>query len=1065
MRITDLSISGFGIFKDVEITDLSPGLTLFEGRNEAGKSTLMSFIRAVLFGFESRKGGQNRYEPLRGGKHGGWLTLQSDDHIPYRIERSEGSSAGRVTVTDPEGHRYDEDALQRLLYGTSKVLYQNVFAFGLTELQRLDTLHAEEVSHHIYTAGLGTGATPFAQVMSTLEEEQGQLFKPGGKKPAINLLLGRLDEMQRQIRERQAIPDEYYVLREQIKTVDGDIQLLQRQLYEAEQRVDWLGTLLRARADWERTTALKRELEDLPDILSFPEGGIERLEQTERSLGHLDRRRGELERTVRDFEERRSALHPDPVLLEHQETIQALSEDREHFRKLLEQVPALRAKMGSRRQALDDVLLRLGTAWDDRRLADFDASIPMRERIRGFRDRLAPTKQDAAEAAKRRDEAERVKKSKEAEVDRLQRHLDTLLPTEASGRPPLEERERALHQWSHYHHQLELIRQRRQSLQDMREPLAEQARGRKAEIVHLEIHRGMPSWAIIAIGGLFGLLAAAAIFRDQWLLASGSIALGILLEGLLIWWKDRLNDERLARLDELQRQHTALATRAREVLDEVERLDREQDHVSGKMMELSTLASGLAFETMEEAEETRRALDAERRLVDRRHDLEARIQEEEESLVRLLNEREALDQAARAAEQAYEEAQEAWASFLATIELAEGLTPDGALEVLATVEGAKAQLREWNESAQVVQRAEQEIAAASEQINAVLERCGRAPTTFADAPSALLTLRKALGESLHARLEGDRLAEQLKEKQRELETAEAERARALEQRQSLLAAAGAYDGEDFRRRAAIFKQRVELERESRQRETALEVHAGTVEGRQLLEARLSTTTRAELEREHAEADTRERGPLAEALAMRLQDKGRLEQQLQSLEHNDRLSESLLEYQTLLAQLDQQAQRWAVRAVTRYLLDKARQTYERERQPAVLKQASEFFRVMTGGRYKRVIVPFGETRLEVELKNGRTQSTDRLSRGTAEQLYLSMRLAFVREYAKHAGPLPLVVDDILVNFDPDRAKAAIMVLAEIARTHQVLFFTCHPHVLAWFKEQTPDTAIQPLPPAA
>ncbi len=1065
MRITDLSISGFGIFKDVAITDLSPGLTLFEGRNEAGKSTLMSFIRAVLFGFESRKGAQNRYEPLRGGKHGGWLTLLSDEQTIYRIERGEGSSAGRLSISDLEGHHYDEDMLQRLLYGTSKVLYQNVFAFGLGELQRLDTLHAEEVSHHIYTAGMGTGATPFARVMSTLEEEQGQIFKPGGKKPAINLLLARLDEMQRQIRERQAIPDEYYVLREEIKTVDNDIQHLRRQLHEAEQRVDWLGTLLRARTDWERMVALKRELEDLPDIVSFPEGGIERLEQTERALGQLDRRRGELERTVRDLEERRSALHPDPVVLEHQETIQALSEDREHFRKLLEQVPTLRAKMESRRKALDDILLRLGPAWNDRRLAEFDASIPMRERIRGFRDRLAPAKHEAAEAGKRRDEAERVKKAKEAEVDRLQRHLETLIPADAPARPPLEERERALHQWAYLHHQLELMRQRRKSLQDMRDPLAEQARGRKAEIVHLEIHKGMPTWVIIAIGVLFALLAAAAVSMNQWLLASGSIALGILLEGLLIWWKDRLGDERLARLDELQRQHQALAVRAREVLKEVERLDSEQEDLARRMLELSTLAAGQAFETMEEAEEARRALDAERRLVDRRLDLDARVQEEEESLVRLLNEREVLDHTSRAADQAYEEAEEAWASFLATIELAEGLTPDGALEVLATVEGAKAQLREWSESTQAVQRTEQEIASAGEQINAVLERCGRAPTSLIDAPSAILALRKALGESLHARLEGDRLVEISKEKQRELETTEAERARALEQRQSLLAAAGAYDGEDFRRRAAIFKQRAGLEREIRQHETALEVHAGTAEARQILEERLSTATRAELERESAEAETTERGPLAEALARKLQDKGRLEQQLQSLEHNDRLSESLLDYQTLLAQLDQQAQRWAVRAVTRHLLDKARQTYERERQPAVLKQASEFFRVMTGGRYKRVIVPFGETRLEVELKNGRTQSTDRLSRGTAEQLYLSMRLAFVREYAKHAGPLPLVVDDILVNFDPDRARAAIKVLAEIARTHQVLFFTCHPHVLAWFKEQIPDTMIQPLPPAA
>ncbi len=220
MRITDIALNGFGIFHNLAVRDLCPGLTLFEGHNEAGKSTLMSFIRAVLFGFEGKKSGNNRYQPLHGGRHGGMLTLRAGDGMVYRVERYEGGAHGRITMADVEGRHYDEDLLQRLLYGTSKGLYQNVFAFGLTELQRLDTLQADEVSHHIYTAGMGTGSVPFAQVMAALEEEQGQLFKPGGKKPTINVLLSRLDHTQRLIRDLQTIPDDYYSLRDQIAVIE-----------------------------------------------------------------------------------------------------------------------------------------------------------------------------------------------------------------------------------------------------------------------------------------------------------------------------------------------------------------------------------------------------------------------------------------------------------------------------------------------------------------------------------------------------------------------------------------------------------------------------------------------------------------------------------------------------------------------------------------------------------------------------------------------------------------------------------------------------------------------------
>jgi uncharacterized protein YhaN len=112
-----------------------------------------------------------------------------------------------------------------------------------------------------------------------------------------------------------------------------------------------------------------------------------------------------------------------------------------------------------------------------------------------------------------------------------------------------------------------------------------------------------------------------------------------------------------------------------------------------------------------------------------------------------------------------------------------------------------------------------------------------------------------------------------------------------------------------------------------------------------------------------------------------------------------------------------------------------------------------------------MVPLGEMRLEITPQHGMSRTTDVLSRGTAEQLYLSMRLAFVREYAKHAGPLPLVVDDIFVNFDPGRAQAAMKILGEIAQTHQVLVFTCHPHVTQWFQETLPGVPIRPIPKSA
>ena len=79
MRICGFHIDGFGIFHDQGIQDVPGGFALFLGQNESGKTTLMEFFRAALFGFPDRRSKRNRYEPLRGGNHGGRLKVVMDE--------------------------------------------------------------------------------------------------------------------------------------------------------------------------------------------------------------------------------------------------------------------------------------------------------------------------------------------------------------------------------------------------------------------------------------------------------------------------------------------------------------------------------------------------------------------------------------------------------------------------------------------------------------------------------------------------------------------------------------------------------------------------------------------------------------------------------------------------------------------------------------------------------------------------------------------------------------------------------------------------------------------------
>ncbi len=80
------------------------------------------------------------------------------------------------------------------------------------------------------------------------------------------------------------------------------------------------------------------------------------------------------------------------------------------------------------------------------------------------------------------------------------------------------------------------------------------------------------------------------------------------------------------------------------------------------------------------------------------------------------------------------------------------------------------------------------------------------------------------------------------------------------------------------------------------------------------------------------------------------------------------------------------------------------------------------------------------------ENGEKVDLAGMSDGTQDQLYLALRLASLEKFSAEGEPLPLLVDDALVNFDDARARAALKVLGNLAGSTQVIFFTHHQHMV-------------------
>jgi len=82
----------------------------------------------------------------------------------------------------------------------------------------------------------------------------------------------------------------------------------------------------------------------------------------------------------------------------------------------------------------------------------------------------------------------------------------------------------------------------------------------------------------------------------------------------------------------------------------------------------------------------------------------------------------------------------------------------------------------------------------------------------------------------------------------------------------------------------------------------------------------------------------------------------------------------------------------------------------------------------------------------------------MSEGTCDQLYLALRLAAIEQHATGHEPMPVILDDLLVTFDDDRASAVLPILRDLGTRTQVLLFTHHRHLVHLAKAALPEGAV-------
>ena len=401
---------------------------------------------------------------------------------------------------------------------------------------------------------------------------------------------------------------------------------------------------------------------------------------------------------------------------------------------------------------------------------------------------------------------------------------------------------------------------------------------------------------------------------------------------------------------------------------------------------------------------------------------------------------------ARRAEAAYERWRENFSAALAACDLDRGLG-------LAAAKGARQTLEDLAGEAEAVARLAAEVARDSRQVGifgeraeGLLQHLGE-PASDEDPHRVVQRLSGQLAQERQRQLKRHDEGQRIEKMEEELKKTRAALAQAKARIKQLCATAGAKDVAGLNEAIDRDVRAREL-RTSMQRETEAALAAGDGLPLSDLQAESANT---EVDALGAEARS-----LDEAIAERTEELNELsadlrgaESELRQLDGDETAAIAENQRQQALTDMGEAVHGYAWKRGASILLRWSLDRYRREKQGPMLFRAGELFRVLTSGAFERLEVDFDEQdrpELTGLRAGGERVRVSGMSDGTADQLYLALRIAAIEEYLEKAPGLPFVADDLFINFDDARAAAGLKILAALAQRTQVLFFTHHGHLV-------------------
>jgi uncharacterized protein YhaN len=202
------------------------------------------------------------------------------------------------------------------------------------------------------------------------------------------------------------------------------------------------------------------------------------------------------------------------------------------------------------------------------------------------------------------------------------------------------------------------------------------------------------------------------------------------------------------------------------------------------------------------------------------------------------------------------------------------------------------------------------------------------------------------------------------------------------------------------------------------------------------------------------------GKLKEMLAEAEEERRDCLRRRKSLEDiRDEAARQEQEAEFALARMREDAGRFVRLRMAISLLRGRIEEFRRRNQGPFMEAAGRWFAELTGHSFSGIAPDYGNGDKPVivgtRAGNNKMVGISGMSEGTRDQLYLALRLAGLEFHLKDHEPMPMILDDLLVHFDDDRAGHALAALSRLASKSQVLLFTHHAHLVELAREHLGD----------